>query len=120
MLEYKEDRITGVVEIVISGWVSREEFDRVAEKLEALIDLHGKVRVLEIVRDFEGMDAGAFWDDLKFSLRHLSDFSRCAVVSDGQVINLVSEILGPFLSCEVAHFEPHQVNEAHAWLERIA
>lgn len=119
MLEYKEDQTTGVVEIAISGRVSRDEFDRVADKLDALIAKHGQIRVLQIIHDFEGMDAGAFWDDLKFSLRHLSDFSRCAVVSDENVVSLWSELLGPFMSCEVAHFEPSQIDKAHAWLERV-
>lgn len=120
MIDYEEDQTTGVVKITISGRVSREEFDRVADKLEALIEKHEQVRILEIIQDFEGMDAGAFWDDLKFSLRHLSDFSRCAVVSDQKVVDLWSQILGPFLSCEVAHFEPDQLAEAQRWLERVA
>ena len=45
-------------------------------KLEAFIARHGHARVLEIVKDFEGMDAIAFWHDIKFSLRHVKDFSR--------------------------------------------
>jgi len=31
--------------------------------------------VLEIIKDFEAIDASAFWHDIKFSLRHLKDFS---------------------------------------------
>ena len=57
------------------GRVSTEEFDAVAAKLEAFIARHGQVRVLEIVKDFEGMDAIAFWHDIKFSLRHLQAIS---------------------------------------------
>jgi hypothetical protein len=45
-------------------------FDRTAQKLEAFIARHGRVRVLEFVNDFDGMDVKAFWHDLKFSLRH--------------------------------------------------
>ena len=44
----------------MSGRVSTEEFDRVASRLEAFIKRHGQVRVLEVVDDFEGMDAAAF------------------------------------------------------------
>ena len=67
MLSYKEYDNAHAVEIVVGGRVSTEEFDRVAGKLEAFIARHGKVRVLEVVHDFEGMDAGAFWHDVKFS-----------------------------------------------------
>jgi hypothetical protein len=84
MLSYKEMDNLAAVEIEISARVSTEEFDRTAKKLEAFIGRHGRVRVLEIVNHFEGMDAKAFWHDLKFSLRHLNDFSRCAIVSDAK------------------------------------
>ena len=119
MLRYQEDAVTGVAEIEISGRVSREEFDRVAEKLEALIAKHDQIRVLEILHDFEGMDVGAFWEDLKFSLRHMQDFSRCAVVSDQKWVDLWTQILSPLIRCEVEYFEPDKMREARAWLERI-
>ena len=90
MLSYKEMDNLAAVEIEISARVSTEEFDKTARKLEAFIARHGRVRVLEIVHDFEGMDAKAFWHDLKFSLRHLNDFSRCAIVSDAKFLSLWS------------------------------
>ena len=60
MLSYKEYDNAQAVEIVLSGRVSTEEFDKVARKLEAFIKRHGQIRVLEVIKDFEGMDAGAF------------------------------------------------------------
>jgi SpoIIAA-like len=79
MLAYKEYENAQAVEIVLTGRVSTEEFDKVARKLEAFIKRHGQIRVLEVIKDFVGMDAGAFWHDVKFSLRHVQDFSRIAV-----------------------------------------
>lgn len=96
--------------------MSTEECDKVASKLEAFIARHGKVRVLEVVRDFEGMDAGAFWHDIKFSLRHLHDFSRVAVVSSEEIRNLWSALVAPFLRCEVEHFTPEELEAARDWL----
>jgi hypothetical protein len=75
MLSYKEYDNAQAVEIVLTGRISTEEFDKIAQKLEAFIKRHGQVRVLEVIKDFEGMDAGAFWHDVKFSLRHVHDFS---------------------------------------------
>ena len=70
MLSYKEMDNLASVEIEISDRVTTEEFEATAKKLEAFIARHGRVQVLEIIHDFEGMDAGAFWSDFKFSLRH--------------------------------------------------
>jgi SpoIIAA-like len=116
MLSYNEMDNLAAVEIVITDRVSTAEFDRIANKLESFIARHGRVRVLEIIKDFEGMDVHAFWHDLKFSLRHLGDFSRCAIVTDAKWLALWSAIVAPFLDCEVCYFRPDEVEEARDWL----
>ncbi|MEZ5826979.1 MAG: STAS/SEC14 domain-containing protein [Hyphomicrobiales bacterium] len=116
MLSYKEHDNAQAVEIRLSGRVSTEEFDKVAAKLEAFINRHGEIRVLEVVDDFEGMDAAALWHDVKFSFRHLKNFNRIAVVSSPQIRNLWSSLVSPFIDCEVEHFAPDQIEEARDWL----
>jgi hypothetical protein len=116
MLSYIEHDNAQAVEIVLGGRVSTEEFDEVAGKLEVFIKRHGKARVLELVQDFEGMDAAALWHDVKFSLRHLQGFSRIAVVASPEIHNLWSSLVSPFIHCEVEHFAPDQVEEARDWL----
>ena len=54
--------------------------------------------------------------DLKFSLRHLNDFSRCAIVSDAKFLSLVSTFAERFIDCEVAYFKPDEVEPARDWL----
>jgi hypothetical protein len=116
MLTYKEYDNAQAVEIVLKGRVSTEEFDALATRLEAFIERHGRVRVLEIVEDFEGMDASAFWHDIKFSLRHLRDFSRCVIVANPDTHHLWSSLVAPFMACEVAHFPPGEEEAARDWL----
>jgi len=116
MIAYREMDNLAAVEIDISGRVSTEEFDSTATKLETFIKRHGKVRVLEVIHDFEGMDAKALWHDLKFSLRHLNDFSRCAIVSDAKFLSIWSAIAEPFIDCEVAYFPPEEAEAARDWL----
>lgn len=116
MLRYKEYDNAQAVEIELSGRVSVEEFNAVAERLEAFMGRHGRIRVLEIVKDFEGMDAGAFWQDIKFSLRHLQDPSRCAIVANPGTRHLWSSLVAPFMSCEVEHFAPGEEDAARDWL----
>ena len=86
------------------------------EKLEAFIKRHGRVRVLEIVENFEGMDAAALWHDIKFSLRHLDDFSRVAIVCNPHTHHLWSSLASPLISCEVEHFAPGEEAAARDWL----
>jgi hypothetical protein len=116
MLAYKEYDNAQAVEIVLSGRVSTEEFDKVARKLEAFIERHGEIRVLEVIKDFEGMDAGAFWHDVQFSLRHVQDFSRIAIVTNPDVHHLWSSLVAPFMRCDVEHFSPGEMEAARDWL----
>ena len=116
MIDYREMPETGVVEIRIDGRVSREAFDRVASKLEAFIECHGKVRVLEIVDSFGGMDPSVFWDDLKFGLRHLNDFSRCAVVTEKRWVEVMTKAVRPFVSCEIELYHHDEIETARTWL----
>ena len=116
MLEYREDAKGDLVEIVIDGRVSKAEFDAVATRLEAAIARHGKLRVLEVVESFGGIDPTAFWADLKFGLRHLNDFSRCAVVSDKRWIETFAKGMDKLIRCEIRHFPPEQIDAARAWL----
>jgi hypothetical protein len=116
MLSYKELDNLASVEIEISDRVTTEEFDTTAKKLEAFIARHKRVRVLEIIHDFEGMDVGAFWHDLRFSLRHLKDFSRCAIVTNERWFSPLSALAEPFIDCEVAYFPPEDIEAARDWL----
>ena len=74
------------------------------------------MRVLEIVKDFEGMDAIAFWHDIKFSLRHVKDVSRVAIVCNPDTHHLWSSLVAPFMGCQVEHFSPGEVEAARDWL----
>ena len=115
MLSYKEHDNAQAVEILLKGRVSTEEFDGVASKLEAVIERHSQVRVLEIIQDFEGMDAVAFWHDIKFSLRHLKGFSFGSVCPP-DTHHLWSSLVAPFMSCAVEHFAAGEEEAARDWL----
>jgi hypothetical protein len=62
------------------------------------------------------MDAGAFWHDVKFSLRHVQDFSRVAIVINPDMHHLWSNLVAPFMRCDVEHFSPGETEAARDWL----
>jgi hypothetical protein len=78
------------------------------------------VRLLEEVRSLGAIDPATFWADLKFSLRHLNDFSRCAVVTDKRWIEWLAKAVAPLLAWEIRHFAPEQVEAARRWLRENA
>ena len=116
MIEYREIPETAVVEMRVDGRVTRDAFEQISTQLEAFIIRHGKVRVLEIIDHFGGIDASVLWDDIKFSLRHLNDFSRVAIVTDKRWIELWTKATRHFVKCEVALFHQDQIDAARDWL----
>src|SRR4029078_2849402 len=55
------------------------------------------------------------WHDVKFSLRHLQNFSRVAVVTNPDVHHLWSSLVAPFMRCDVEHFSPGEIEAARDW-----
>jgi hypothetical protein len=107
-----------IIEIEIEGPINREQFDDVAALIEKTIETHGRVRVLEVVKNIGMFPASVFWDDLSFAMRHLNDFSRCAVVSDKTWLEWFTRALKPVLPCELEHFALEELEAARAWLRR--
>lgn len=118
MLIFRDDAESGIVELTINGTISKTEFDDVATKLQAIIKERGKVRLLEEIKGFSGIEPSAIWDDIRFSFNHLNDFSRVAVVTDKSWIEWWAKAVSPFISVEVELFEPSEIEAARDWLMR--
>ncbi|MBD2512424.1 STAS/SEC14 domain-containing protein [Nostoc muscorum FACHB-395] len=116
MIEYKNNPNNNIVEIIIEGKISEEDFDQIVSQLKVDIAKHGKLRVLEEIRHFEGIDPLALWKDIRFGLTHLNDFTYAALVADTKWIRTLAEVFNSVLSVKVKTFEPSQIDEARNWL----
>ena len=116
MIEYREEPRSNLIEIRVEGKVTRAEFDEVAANLERAIARHGSVRLLEDIRDFSGIAASAFWDDVKFSLRHMNDVSRAAIVSEERWVDWHVRIVRPVVKAEIRTFTHAEADAARDWL----
>lgn len=116
MIEYKSDLTDNVVEIVVEGKLTEADFDRVIAQMTADIEKHGKLRLLEEIRSFEGMDLMTFWKDAEFGLKHVNDFSHVAVVADAEWMRTIAAAADNILSAEVRAFDLASVEAARNWL----
>lgn len=108
MIEYRNNPHNNVVEISVEGKISESGFDRVITQLKDDIEKHGKLRILEEIRSFEGIDPIALWKDVRFGLAHVNDFTHAAVVADAKWVRTFAEAINSVLSAEVKAFErPH-------------
>ncbi len=103
-------------EIRISGKLTEEDYEEFLPEIEALIEKQGKIRVLVELRDFEGWDAAALWEDIKFDAKHFNDIDRVAMVGEKAWHKGMAWFCKPFTTGKVRYFEPHEIGEARAWL----
>lgn len=116
-MQYKEDPEHKLIELVVDGKVTRQEFGNITKKMEAFITKHDRIKVLEDVRKFTGLDPSVIWEGIKFDFYHLKDVSHCAVVSDMGWVGPFARAAGVFISCEIRTFHRDKIEDAREWLK---
>lgn len=116
MISIKTLPDSNIVEFVVDGEISKEEFDRVLAHMEGEIQTHGSIRLLEELRSIGKFPISRLWDDLKFSFEHLKDIERCAVVGQSRWLESWTKVGDAFTTCPVRYFSIDDIDDARAWL----
>ena len=106
-----------VLEINVSGKLTKEDYTKFVPEVEKLIQQHGKISILLRMHDFHGWQAGALWEDIKFDIRHFSDIKRLAMIGEKSWQKGMSRFCAPFTTAKIRYFEPEQLQEAEKWVE---
>lgn len=114
---YKEHPTLKTVEIIVDGKVTADEFHSIMPQMEAFIEKHGKIKILEIVKNFGGMSLSVMLEGIKFDFKHIKDFSHCAVVTDEGWIGPFTRLFTPFFDVEVKTFKLSEEVNARKWLK---
>ncbi|MCC0177772.1 STAS/SEC14 domain-containing protein [Waterburya agarophytonicola K14] len=114
LITHKPDHI---IALEIDGWIDAEDIDRITKLIEPRIDAGEKLRIYAEVSSWSGMSLGAFIKDLKFSLQHLNNFEKEAIVSDRKWLEALAALSNTlFSSIEVKHFTPDEKDKALEWV----
>jgi len=116
----QQSAASNIVVCEVIGKLSKEDYGEFTPLLEQAIAAHGKVRLLCLMTDFGGGEAGARWEDLKFDVRHHDDFSRIAVVGESTLEEWGVTLSKPFFGAEMRFFPVEESGEAEAWLQESA
>ncbi|MEE4349819.1 MAG: STAS/SEC14 domain-containing protein [Pacificimonas sp.] len=116
MLTYDPVGERGYAELTISGHISADDFDAVTPLIKADIEKHGKIRLLETVESFSGMDPMAFVRDIQFSLPLVTKISHVALIAKPSWMRVTSDLFGGLFPGKVKSFEPDEEAVARLWL----
>ena len=114
LITHKPDHIIG---LEIDGWIDTEDIDRIVKIVEPKINSGERLRIYAEVNSWSGMSLAAFIKDMKFSLQHLNDFEKEAIVSDNKWLEALAALGNTLFSgIEVKHFTPDERDKALEWL----
>ena len=100
----------------VDGKLTKDDYGVLIPYIENLITESGPLNLLCDMTNFSGIEIEAFWEDFKFSIRHLRDFKRMAVVGDQRWLEWWTKFLNPLIKTEAKYFSPEQMSEAWNWL----
>jgi hypothetical protein len=116
MIDYQRSG-NGIYEVSVSGRLTRPEIDLVWGRMKADMPASGKVKVLEVIHDFDGIDFDAMLEDLRVGLPMADRVSHIAIVTDRKWITALTRLAGVLMSAETRTYTLDQIAEARAWLD---
>jgi hypothetical protein len=108
-----------VVAFAISGTLTKDDFGRLTDEIDAKLNRHDRIGVMIDLTGFEDVTFKAALDDLRYNLGKLGEwkrFPRQAVVTDKQWIRTLVDFAGgliPFVTVKV--FQPDAQQAALDW-----
>lgn len=116
---YSEDSTAPVVEIKVLGRVTENDMNNILPKLEAFIDKHGTIKMIEVVEKLEGFDPTTILDGLRFDAKHISDITHVAIVTDSPWLGFMTNVADVFIPTVVRKFGMDDLNKARDWARTV-
>jgi len=105
----------GVIGFEAAGKLHAEEYrDVLLPAIERAAGA-GAIRIVLVIRSFDGMTGGALWQDLKMGVGHFRAWRRIALVTDIGWLTQVSGLFGWMTPGELRDFPLAERAEAVAW-----
>jgi hypothetical protein len=120
MIERIDDMPAGTIGLRASGKLSRDDYRQVLEPALDEAVASGALRMVFVLRDFAGLEPGAWIEDVKTGLnawvRHHSVWKRFALVTDVDWVAKAMHLFTWLTPGEVMICEPDRLEEAKAWV----
>lgn len=116
MMSCETDPVTGVVDIVVDGALTRADYDAVVAALDAAIAAHGKLRVVETIKSIGHIDPSIWWQDIRWAFTNFGKIGRCAVVTDYGWVGSITRAIAAVMPSEIRVFPLAEGASARAWV----
>jgi hypothetical protein len=115
MMKELPDVPPGVIGFEVDGELHAEDYrDVLLPALERAAEA-GDVRFVIVIPEWNGMSAGAVWQDLKMGVEHMRAWKRIALVTDVEWMTHLTALFGWMTPGETRVFSLAQEAEAISW-----
>ena len=101
------------LEVEAYGKLEKADYDAVVPQVEEAVQ-DGKIRMLIKLDHFRGWTPRALMEELRFDVRHRSDFEKVAIVGDNRLQEVFTRMFSPLLRGRMRFFE--EIGAARAWM----
>ena len=105
-----------ILVVHVSGRLTKADYEQLVPEFARLVQQHGKLRLLFDMTGFQGWDAGALWEDIKFDVKHHADIERLAMIGDKKWERAMAGFCKPFTKATIRYFDHAESAEARKWL----
>lgn len=116
MINIIETNTPNLLYVEITDKVTKEEVQKCADAALEIIENEGSIRALMVLRDFHGYTVPAFFEDFKFCMSHLNDFSHMAIVGDNKLEEFMASLSQFFMKGEIKYFDIKNLEKAKNWV----
>ena len=105
-----------VVEISIGGTLSESSFAEISERIDHLIELHKRIRVLEYINPQGALDPSAFLVGVKLEPHQVRCISHLAVVTELPWIQFLTNAIAMSVPVTTRLFSMEEIESARSWI----
>ena len=106
-----------VLEVKMTGKLTKEDYLKFGGEVDRLMKQHGKICILSQMQDFHGWEMGALWEDIKFDFKHFRNIERLAMVGETKWQHGMAVFCKPFTSAKIQYFDQTKLADARKWVE---
>ena len=115
-IECSEEMDGKILIVRATGRLTKQDYQCFKPKVDELIALHGKIRLLLEMLDVEGWKTRALWEDIKLACGRFTHIERIAMVGEKFWEHSVAICCRPFTMAKVRYFDRSDEDEAREWL----
>jgi len=120
MIEQIDDMPTGTIGFRASGKLTRDDYREILEPVLHEAAESGEIRMLFMLTAFDGLEAAAWFDDIKTGLGlgigHHSAWKRSAIVTDVDWVGRAFQLFAWMTPGEVKVYGLDQLEDAKGWV----